>query len=444
MRGKIVGSAISDIKNLSARSSPFSYYIAFIADIGDAEQDLDIVEVDGKNEEDDENQHEHDIEMESNNEKEANNQHQAEIISFIMFNSSANNILQNNQLQNISLNFTKNHSQNLSDQKPVAGSVFITNNIPKPTNSEKLPKKFHKFGCFSLDPNDDLFIKEERRKIRPDYQMKSSINCLKIDQLLNKNRDEFWRAIKKFKKKQDVKTNEAYNDRIFSVTDIKEAVNKLNFGKSVGGDYISNEMLRFDMNDNISCILEVVFNYMVKHCYTPEKFNISLVTKIPKKDEKKSCNDFRPISVSTTFASLFEGLILNKMDSSKLISNNQFGYKPKSLTKHAFLIVNETINYYKNGGSEIKFASLDATKAFDKLWRDVKNNRLNNQMKSNIYQSTEGVKQGGKLSAYLFNYFINDMSEECFKLDIVAKIGQTNVILAYCNEILILSPSIHI
>ena len=478
-----------------------------------------------------------------------------------------------------------NCSEDLSDHKPVAGSVFITNKISVPTNSENLSKKFHKFDWknndfislfklevsninldfFSFDPNDDLaklvddninyltkwlikcarkaetellksqtkknfnenknklnfvlrkskklnyqrFIKEERRKIRRDYQMKSSNNCLKIDQLLDKNRDEFWRAIKKFKKKQDVKTNESFNDvnqfaefysrlfshedresneeqkeierdvklkfqeslkqsveNKFSVTDIKEAVNKLKLGKSVGVDYISNEMLRFGMDDNISCILAVVFNNMVKHGYTPENFNISLVTPIPKKGEMKSCNDFRPISVSTTFASLFEGLILSKMDFSKLISNNQFGYKPKSSTKHAFFIVNETINYYKNGGSDIKLASLDATKAFDKLWRAGRFKKLYtkidiwiwrsimsyynnskiivkiNQMKSNIYQSTEGVKQGGKLSAYLFNFFINDMLEECLKLDIGAKIGQTNVsIIAYCDDILILSPS---
>ncbi|CAF0768461.1 unnamed protein product [Brachionus calyciflorus] len=157
----------------------------------------------------------------------------------------------------------------------------------------------------------------------------------------------------------------------------------------------------------------------------------------------KSCSDFSPISVSTTFASLFEGLILSKMD-----------------------FINETINYYKNGGSEIKLASLDATKAFDKLWRAGLFKKLYskidiwiwrsimsyynkskiivkiNQMKSNIYQSTEGVKQGGKLSAYLFNFFISDMLEESLKLNIGAKIGQTNVsIIAYCDDILILSPS---
>ncbi|CAF1083521.1 unnamed protein product [Brachionus calyciflorus] len=207
----------------------------------------------------------------------------------------------------------------MCDHKPVVGSVFITNNNPQARNSLKLPKKFHKFDWknndfislfkpevnninlefYSLDPNDDLaklvdkinyltkwlikcapkaeseflkkieiqtkkFIKEERKKIRTDYQMKSRNNCQKIDQLLDKNRDEFWRAFKEFKKKHDVKTNKSFviNDGIkrrtdrnkercskksvqnkFCVTDIKEAMNKLKLGKSVGVGYISNEML---------------------------------------------------------------------------------------------------------------------------------------------------------------------------------------------------------
>ncbi|CAF1076476.1 unnamed protein product, partial [Brachionus calyciflorus] len=94
-------------------------------------QSLVVNEEDVLEEEDDEeNQHGHNIETETNNEKEANSISiklkvlvkimnnlfvfiifNCTVISFIMFNSTANNLLQNNQLQNISLNFMKNHSQ---------------------------------------------------------------------------------------------------------------------------------------------------------------------------------------------------------------------------------------------------------------------------------------------------------------------------------------------
>ena len=81
----------------------------------------------------------------------------------------------------------------------------------------------------------------------------------------------------------------------------------------------------------------------------------------------------------------------------------------------------------------LNLASLDATKAFDKLWRSGLFYKLKDKVspsiwriivsyykhskiivkigseKSGVYNTTEGVKQGGFLSPYLFNFFINDM-----------------------------------
>ncbi|RNA24308.1 hypothetical protein BpHYR1_014381 [Brachionus plicatilis] len=50
---------------------------------------------------------------------------------------------------------------------------------------------------------------------------------------------------------------------------------------------------------------------------------------------------------------------------------NQFGYKKKLSSKLAYFFVNEVSNYYREHGSNIHLPSLDATKAFDKLWIDV-------------------------------------------------------------------------
>jgi hypothetical protein len=129
--------------------------------------------------------------------------------------------------------------------------------------------------------------------------------------------------------------------------------------------------------------------------------------------------------------------------------------------------VNETINFYRKGNSEIKIVSLDATKAFDKLWRAGLFYKLYNKIdlwiwrslvsyyeksgiivkigkeKSKVVKTTQGVKQGGVLSAYLFNFFINELIEECLKLGIGAKIGNHNVsIVAYCDDILLISPTV--
>ena len=52
-----------------------------------------------------------------------------------------------------------------------------------------------------------------------------------------------------------------------------------------------------------------------------------------------------------------------------------------------------------------------------------------------------GVKQDGILSPFLFNFFINDMIEQCVKKKIGARFENLNVsIIVYCDDILLISP----
>ena len=78
---------------------------------------------------------------------------------------------------------------------------------------------------------------------------------------------------------------------------------------------------------------------------------------------------YRPISVSTALALVYERLILSKVELTRDISDNQFGYKPYTSCKHAYFVANETIQFFTSGKSSLNLVSLDATKAFDKLWR---------------------------------------------------------------------------
>ena len=254
------------------------------------------------------------------------------------------------------------------------------------------------------------------------------------------------------------------DDVQFNETTLEKIIVSLKPGKAVDIDYVSNEMVKFGLCPILKNILTTTFNMMISYGYTPDNFNTSLLTPIPKKDTLITPSDYRPISVSTVFAILFEKLILEKISFDDMISDNQFGYKSKTSCKNAYFVVNETINYYNSGGTTVHLASLDATKAFDKLWRSGLFYKLKDKIKpilwriivsyyrdskiivkvgserSEIYQTTEGVKQGGVLSPYLFNFFIDSMLTECLELNIGACIGTTNVsVVSYCDDILLLS-----
>ena len=64
-----------------------------------------------------------------------------------------------------------------------------------------------------------------------------------------------------------------------------------------------------------------------------------------------------------------------------------------------------------------------------------------NDVYSDSLRTSEGTKQGSKLSGYLFNFFMNGLLEKCCNLNVGALLGEWNVsALAYCDDIILLSP----
>jgi hypothetical protein len=349
-------------------------------------------------------------------------------------------------------------------------------------------------------------IRIEQRK---SLEMKERKRCFDIQRLRKYKRQHFWKAVKNYKRNRSLKSQdksidindfgEFYkklfsNDNVllsnkqkritndvieknedlkykfmrYSVTDFEmsSALKSLKLKKSIGYDNIPAEMLYYVDYGNYFDSLKVFYSLIFSHGYVPSKMNISYVTPIPK-GKKVSNNpaDYRPISVSTSFANVFETLLLNNIDIMSMISKNQFGYKHRCSCKHAYFTVNETIEYYRTNGSQVYLASLDAQKAFDKLWRIGLFHKLNgkipdilwriifdyyskssimvrlNNIKSDLFQTTGGVKQGGILSPYLFNFFINELIEDCLKSNIGCRLGGINVsIVAYCDDIILISP----
>ena len=62
-------------------------------------------------------------------------------------------------------------------------------------------------------------------------------------------------------------------------------------------------------------------------------------------------------------------MILNKNYKNLITNKNQFGFKRNSSCKLALFCIRETILKYIENNSTCYLISLDAEKAFDKLWR---------------------------------------------------------------------------
>ncbi|CAF0727404.1 unnamed protein product [Brachionus calyciflorus] len=73
--------------------------------------------------------------------------------------------------------------------------------------------------------------------------------------------------------------------------------------------------------------------------------------------------------------------------------------------------------------------------------KSIERIKINGQTSDNVFIS-EGVKQGGILAPYLFNFFINDLIKNCTEKNIGAKINNIQIpIIAYCDDIILIAPS---
>jgi len=233
-----------------------------------------------------------------------------------------------------------------------------------------------------------------------------------------------------------------------------------------GLDKISYSILKNISFEKFHEILLEFFNQFLYLNKIPKHLNTSKITPILKDNSKsgKELNNIRPISISNSFSQIFERLILLNSPGLSKVSRNQFGFRKKTSCNHAIFVVKETILNYVNKGSGCRIASLDAEKAFDKVWRDGLFFKLlnklhlsywillkiysalafilfDNNINSNFFNIETGVKQGGVLSPFFYNSFIDDLIEECLKANLGAQFKNINVsVIVYADDIMLISP----
>ena len=366
-----------------------------------------------------------------------------------------------NRLKILKKRFRQNQRQQLylHKQNDYNRLNFIAD---KPSKNE-FWKRFNKRKLQSNFSTLDEDLKSNYGTIREHYI--SYFNQTK-DNISENHRDI---SLKTKEYEASINTNH-YEDDMFQEIDIKSAIKQTKTSKTKGFDGLNNDMLKYGNTNQIVKFITSLFNKMSNLNHIPLNFNTSIVMPIIKdksKQNKFDLENMRPISISNALSQLFERVLINRMPCIKMMNSNQFGFKKGSSCAHAIFTVKETINHYISNGSPCYLISLDAAKAFDRVWRDGLLYKLINKIDSytwrifkSYYDSSQGiikkdelnvadtfriecgVKQGGVMSPLLYNFYINDLLEECLKSKLGARINNINVcIISYCDDIIIMSPS---
>ena len=80
-----------------------------------------------------------------------------------------------------------------------------------------------------------------------------------------------------------------------------------------------------------------------------------------------AANNYRPITLSPIVSKIFEYCLLHKYGHFLTSDDLQYGFKKNSSCAHALFVLTQCMEYFTTHGSNVYLASLDATKAFDRV-----------------------------------------------------------------------------
>ena len=155
---------------------------------------------------------------------------------------------------------------------------------------------------------------------------------------------------------------------LYSVND------SLEDNKAAGPGEISIRLIR-SCKLGIGIHLQFALKECIKEKIFPTKIKLAYVTPIFKKVDKSDSTNYRPISVTPSFAKIFERLLLTQMmdsiDKHKIINKQQFGLQKKKSATDAVLELVETVSANLDQSKETVAIFLDLAKAFKSISHNI-------------------------------------------------------------------------
>jgi len=254
-----------------------------------------------------------------------------------------------------------------------------------------------------------------------------------------------------------------------NVESIDMSIRNLKCGKACGPDNISAEHLQY-AHPSLVMHLKLLFHLMVVHSFVPHGFGKGFVIPLvkDKSGNLNSVENYRAITLGPVIAKVFESIVTVMCEQELQTDDLQFGFKKGMGCTDAIFLCRSTIDHFTQRGSNVYAASLDISKAFDKvnhfkLFQSLVNGgiplclilllanwyeklivavRWNGNF-SYWFAVRSGVRQGSVLSPGLFAVFMNFFIASVRYADVGCYVNRSLVsCVLYADDIIFLSASL--
>ena len=251
---------------------------------------------------------------------------------------------------------------------------------------------------------------------------------------------------------------------------VKEAAGRLKDNKTDPTFLFSSDCLKNGPDRLFNYLSVAIKSYLVHGHVT---IFLLLATLVPiVKDKLGNINyskNNRSIAISSLILKLIDWIILILFGVTLGLDDLQFAYQPGCSTTMCTWAAVETISYFLRNGSEVYTCCMDMTKAFDLVKHSIlfrkllqagmstifvrlllfvymmqfANVRWNGEV-SNMFTLSNGVRQGGIISAILYCFYVNELFQLLRKSGYGCWInGKFAGIFGYSDDNLLIAPSLH-
>ena len=251
-----------------------------------------------------------------------------------------------------------------------------------------------------------------------------------------------------------------------SSNEVLNTLINLTNSQSVGSDGLLPNIIKSNA-PYISSQLAYIFNLSFSQGVFPKLLKNAVIVPIYKSGSRSDPNNYRPISILTTFSKILEKLfyfrLISFIDKHNILHVNQFGFRAGKSTTSAVTHVLSSLLAKCNANKKIVLALLDLKKAFDLVNHDLLLVKLKhygirgaplqwisdylcdrtqkckvNGTLSNAQPISAGVPQGSIIGPILFILFINDIFQfNSINIELYLYADDTAIIFsANCDAVL--------